>query len=69
MTMHPRTQELLFEMQSEKVNCIRCGSIEIDKGTEIDYNGGIAVFIKYTCLYCKKEFLDKEIHQESGDEE
>jgi DNA-directed RNA polymerase subunit RPC12/RpoP len=48
-------------MQAEKVNCIRCGSIEIDKGTEVDYNGGMAVYMKYTCRKCKKEFLDKEI--------
>ena len=67
--MHPRTQELLFEMQAEKINCIRCGSDEIDKSTEIDYNGGIAVFMKYTCRKCKTEFLDKEIPQESGDKE
>ena len=59
--MHPRAVELLFEMQAEKVNCIRCGSIEIDKGTKVDYNGGMAVYMKYTCRKCKKEFLDKEI--------
>ena len=59
--MHPRAVEILFEMQAEKVNCIRCGSIEIDKGTEVDYNGGMAVYMKYTCRKCKKEFLDKEI--------
>jgi transposase-like protein len=67
--MHPRAVELLYEMQAEKVNCIRCGSDKIDKGTEIDYNNGIAVFMKYTCRKCKTEFLDKEIPQESGDEE
>jgi DNA-directed RNA polymerase subunit RPC12/RpoP len=67
--MHPRAVEFLFEMQAEKVNCIRCGSIQIDKGTEVEYHSGMAVFMKYTCRTCKKEFLDKEIHQESGDEE
>ena len=67
--MHPRAVEFLFEMQAETVNCIRCGSDAIDKGTEVDYNGGIAVFMKYTCRKCKTEFLDKEIPQESGDEE
>jgi len=66
--MHPRAVELLFEMQAEKVNCIRCRSDEIDKGTEVDYNGGMAVFMKYTCRTCKKEFLDKEIsHVQSID--
>ena len=67
--MHPRAVEFLYEMQREKVNCIVCKSDAIDKGTEVDYNGGIAVFMKYTCRKCKTEFLDKEIHQESGDEE
>lgn len=59
--MHPRAVELLFEMQQEKVNCIFCNSDAIDKGTEVDYNGGMAVFMKYTCRKCKTEFLDKEI--------
>jgi transposase-like protein len=67
--MHPRAIEILFEMQAEKVNCIRCGSDAIDKGTEVDYNGGMSVFMKYTCRKCKKEFLDKEIPHESGEEE
>jgi transposase-like protein len=67
--MHPRAVEFLFEMQAEKVHCIRCGSIDIDKGTKIEYTSGMAVFMKYTCRKCKKEFLDKEIHQESGEEE
>jgi transposase-like protein len=67
--MHPRAVEFLFQMQAEKVNCIRCQSDEIDKGTEVDYNGGISVFMKYTCRKCKKEFLDKEILYGSGDEE
>lgn len=50
-------------MQEEKVNCIRCGSDAIDKGTEVDYNGGMSVFMKYTCRKCKKEFLDKEMYK------
>lgn len=67
--MHPRAIEILFEMQAEKVNCINCGSDAIDKGTEVDYNGGMSVFMKYTCRNCKKQFLDKEIPHESGEEE
>ena len=66
---HPRTMEILFEMQAEKVNCIRCGSNAIDKGTEVDYNGGMSVFMKYTCRICKKQFLDKEIPHELENEE
>jgi len=66
--MHPKAIEILFQMQAEKVNCIRCGSIEIDKGTEVEYHSGMAVFMKYTCRTCKKEFLDKEMYK-SEDEE
>lgn len=56
-------------MQSEQVNCIRYGSNAIDKGTHVEYTSGMAVFMKYTCRICKKEFLDKEIPRGSGDKE
>ena len=59
--MHPRAVEMLFEMQSEKINCIYCGFDRITKGTHLDTNGGLSVFMKYTCQMCKKEFLDKEM--------
>lgn len=61
--MHPRALEFLFQMQSEKVNCINCNSDKITKGTHLDNNGGLSVFMKYTCQTCKKEFLDKEMNQ------
>ena len=59
--MHPRAVEMLFEMQSEKITCIYCGFDRITKGTYLDNNGGLSVFMKYTCQTCKKEFLDKEM--------
>jgi len=59
--MHPRAVEMLFEMQSEKITCIYCGFDRITKGTHLDTNGGLSVFMKYTCQMCKKEFLDKEM--------
>jgi DNA-directed RNA polymerase subunit RPC12/RpoP len=61
--MHPRAIEFLFEMQSEKITCIYCGFDRITKGTHLDNNNGLSVFMKYTCQMCKKEFLDKEIPQ------
>ena len=56
-------------MQSEQVNCIRCGSNAIDKGTHVEYTSGMAVFMKYTCRICKKEFLDKEIPHDLENQE
>lgn len=60
--MHPRTVEILYDMQSEKVACINCGTIT-NTCTHVDNNGGIMVFTKYVCPHCKKEFMEKDLYE------
>jgi hypothetical protein len=60
--MHPRTLELLYEMQSEQVSCIKCNRIT-KTDVHVEYHTGIAVFTKYVCPHCKFEFMEKDLHE------
>ncbi len=59
--MHPRAHEILYELQGEKVPCIFCRAIT-KTDVHVEYRTGIAVFTKYVCPKCKREFLEKDIH-------
>lgn len=60
--MHPRTWEMLMEMQSEKVPCTNCSTIT-NVTQHVDYRDGISVFTKYVCPNCKNEFMEKDLHE------
>jgi DNA-directed RNA polymerase subunit RPC12/RpoP len=60
--MHPRTRSMLFEMQSERVPCIRCGTVT-KTDVHVDYRGGMAVYTLYRCPQCKHEFMEKDLHE------
>jgi DNA-directed RNA polymerase subunit RPC12/RpoP len=53
---------MLMEIQAEKIPCISCGTIT-NVTQHVDYNGGIAIFTKYVCPHCKKEFMEKDLHE------
>ena len=59
--LHPETLRRVFEAQSERVPCIDCGTIT-RTDVHVEYHTGIAVFTKYVCPYCKKEFMEKDLH-------
>jgi len=58
--VHPRTIELLFEMQREQVPCTFCQTIT-KTDVHVEYRTGIAVFTKYVCPKCTHEFMEKDI--------
>jgi len=64
--VNSRTLEILFDMQSEKVPCIRCNTIT-KTDVHIDNNNGLAVYTKYVCPRCKTEFMEKDLHEQTTD--
>ena len=52
-------KEILFEMQSERVPCIFCGTVTKTQ-QHVEYRTGIAVFTKYVCPVCTLEFMEKD---------
>lgn len=60
--IYPDTFKRVLEMQQEKVPCIVCNRLT-NTDVHVEYRGGMSVFTKYVCPYCKTEFMEKDLHQ------